>query len=230
MRIVILEDDRDQAVLLKTWLREDGHLCEVFYDGTSFVRAYSRDSYDLVILDWMVPNTSGLEVLKHLRGQLGSIVPVIFITQRDAEEDIVQALENGADDYMTKPVSRLEMLARVGSIARRMGLGERNLAEHYNHPPFSIDTRLRQVSLHGEPIEMTSKEYDLSLFLFRNLGRVISRGHLLEMVWGTSAKVNTRTVDTHVSRLRSKLCIDAEPSWKLTSVYRHGYRLENIDK
>ena len=229
MRIVILEDDRDQAILLKAWLEEDDHLCEVYYDGTSFVRAYSRDSYDLVILDWMVPNTSGIEVLKHLRGQLDSIVPVIFITQRDAEKDIVEALENGADDYMTKPVSRLEMLARVGTVTRRMGLEERNFREHYDYPPFSIDTRLRQVSVDGEPVEMTSKEYYLSLFLFRNVGRVISRGHLLEMVWGTSARVNTRTIDTHISRLRNKLCIDDQPNWKLSSVYRHGYRLENME-
>ena len=229
MRIVILEDDRDQAVLLKTWLEGDGHLCEVLYDGTSFIRAYSRDSYDLIILDWMVPKTSGLEVLKHLRGQFDLIVPVIFITQRNAEKDIVEALENGADDYMTKPVSRLEMLARVRTVARRMGLGDSNTAEHYDYPPFSIDTRVRAVSLHGKPIEMTSKEYELSLFLFRNIGRVISRGHLLEMVWGTSAKVNTRTVDTHISRLRNKLSIDDQTDWKLTSVYRHGYRLENTE-
>jgi DNA-binding response OmpR family regulator len=166
-------------------------------------------------------------VLKHLREQIDSVVPVIFITQKDAEKDIVEALQSGADDYMTKPVSRLEMLARVGTVARRMGLGERNIAKYYKYAPFSLDTRQRKIFLDENEIDMTSKEYDLSLFLFRNIGRVSSRGHLLEMVWGTSAKVNTRTIDTHVSRLRAKLKIDEQPDWQLTSVYRHGYRLEN---
>ena len=228
MRIVILEDDRDQVDLLVAWLEEAGHQCTAYHDGTSFIRAYNQDSYDLVILDWMVPNTSGIDVLKHLRGQLDPIVPVVFITQRDAEQDIVDALENGADDYMTKPVRRLETMARVNAIARRMGFGDEHTASHYDHPPYTIDTRLRQVARAGEPVELTSKEYDLTVFLFKNLGRVISRGHLLEMVWGTSSQVNTRTIDTHISRLRTKLGFDEEPNWKLTSVYRHGYRLEDI--
>ena len=182
----------------------------------------------MVILDWMVPNTSGIEVLKHLRTQLDTLVPVVFITQKDSEEDIVEALENGADDYMTKPVRQMETMARVNAIARRAGFGEENTAKYYSYDPYVIDTQQRQVSRAGEAIDMTSKEYELTIFLFKNLGRVISRGHLLEMVWGTSAQVNTRTIDTHISRLRTKLGLDDEPNWKLTSVYRHGYRLENI--
>lgn len=228
MRIIILEDDKDQADLLVAWLEEAGHQCTIYHDGTSFVRAYTKDSYDLVILDWMVPNTSGIEVLKHLRSQLDMLVPVVFITQKDSEADIVEALENGADDYMTKPVRQMETIARVSAIARRAGFGDENTAKYYSHDPYVIDTQLRQVSRAGEVIEMTSKEYELTIFLFKNLGRVISRGHLLEMVWGTSAQVNTRTIDTHISRLRTKLGLEDEPNWKLTSVYRHGYRLENI--
>lgn len=228
MRIIILEDDRDQSDLLVAWLEEHGHHCDAYYDGISFIRAYSRDSYDLVILDWMVPKTSGLEVLKHLRAQLDEVVPVVFITQRDAEEDIVEALEAGADDYMAKPVRQAETIARVNAIARRMGFGEENTANKYDLPPYSIDTKLREVYRDGRHVEMTQKEYELTLFLFKNLGRVISRGHLLEMVWGTSAEINTRTVDTHISRLRTKLGLEEEKNWKLTSVYRHGYRLENI--
>lgn len=228
MRIVILEDDRDQADLLVAWLQEAGHHCAVFKDGNAFVRAYSKESYDLVLLDWMVPNLSGIDVLRHLRGQLDLSVPVVFITQRNAEEDIVSALEAGADDFMSKPVRQKETLARVNAIARRMGLGDENTSRDYSFPPYQIDTRLRQVSKNAEPIELTQKEYELTLFLFKNLGRVISRGHLLELVWGTSSKLNTRTVDTHVSRLRNKLGLDTEPAWQLTSVYRHGYRLENV--
>ena len=228
MRIAILEDDQDQADLLIVWLEEAGHQCTIFADGNAFVRAYKQDSYDLVLLDWMVPKLTGLEVLKHLRAHVDNVVPVVFITQRDAEEDIVQALEAGADDYMAKPVRQKETMARVNAIARRMGFGDEHTSENYDFPPYKIDTRLRHIKLDDEVIEMTQKEYELTLFMFKNLGRVISRGHLLEMVWGTSSKLNTRTVDTHVSRLRTKLKLDAQNNWQLTSVYRHGYRLENI--
>ncbi len=228
MRIVILEDDRDQADLLVAWLEEAGHQCTVYSDGNAFIRAYNKDSYDIVLLDWMVPNLSGIEVLKHMRSHLDNVVPVVFITQRDAEEDVVRALEAGADDYMTKPVRHLETMARVNAIARRMGFGDEHTSDSYDFKPYSLDARLRQVKLNDKVIEMTQKEYELTLFLFKNLGRVISRGHLLEMVWGTSSKLNTRTVDTHISRLRSKLEIEAQENWQLTSVYRHGYRLEQI--
>ena len=228
MRIVILEDDQDQADLLTAWLEEEGHQVTVYGDGTKFVRGYSIDSYDLVMLDWIVPSMNGLDVLRHLRDQLDPVVPVVFITQRDAEEDIVSALKHGADDYMTKPVRHKETMARVNAIARRVGYGEANVAETYSLAPYDIDTKQRSVSYNGDIVEMTQKEYELTLFLFKNMGRVISRGHLLEMVWGTSSQVHTRTIDTHISRLRTKLNIDNEPDWKLTSVYRHGYRLENL--
>ncbi len=228
MRIVILEDDQDQADLLVAWLEEANHQCDVYRDGNSFIRAYKQDSYDLVMLDWMVPKVTGLDVLKHLRDHVDSVVPVVFITQRDSEEDIVRALEAGADDYMTKPVRQKETMARVNAIARRMGFGDENTSSNYDFPPYKIDTRLRSIMLDESVVEMTQKEYELTLFMFKNLGRVISRGHLLEMVWGTSSQLNTRTVDTHVSRLRSKLKLDDQENWQLTSVYRHGYRLENI--
>ena len=229
MRIIILEDDSDQAALLSAWLDEGGHQTKVYENGNDFIRGYSSDSYDLVMLDWEVPKMNGLSVLKHLREHLDAVVPVIFITQRDNETDIVSALQSGADDYMIKPVSRHETIARINAIARRVGYGEDNIADSYDFAPYAIDTKLRTITFNGDLVEMTQKEYDLTLFLFKNLGRVISRGHLLEMVWGTSAQVNTRTIDTHISRLRSKLEIDDQPNWKLTSVYRHGYRLENID-
>ncbi len=227
MRIAILEDDQDQADLLTVWLEEANHQCDVFADGNAFVRAYKQDSYDLVLLDWMVPKLCGLDVLKHLRAHVDTVVPVVFITQRDSEADIVQALEAGADDYMAKPVRHKETMARVNAIARRMGFGDEHTSDNYDVPPYKIDTRLRHVTLNGDIVDMTQKEYELTLFMFKNLGRVISRGHLLEMVWGTSSKLNTRTVDTHVSRLRTKLKLDEQEHWQLTSVYRHGYRLEH---
>ncbi len=229
MRIVILEDDQEQADLLCAWLEEEGHQTAVYTDGNEFVRGYALDSYDLILLDWIVPNLDGLKVLKHIRDHVDQLVPIVFITQKGTEEDIVSALKNGADDYMTKPVSRDETVARINAIARRVGVGDINTADTYDFPPYKINTKLREVSCNDEVISMTQKEYELTLFLFKNLGRIISRGHLLEMVWGTSSQVNTRTIDTHMSRLRTKLNIDEQDNWKLTSVYRHGYRLESLD-
>ncbi|MCH2189964.1 MAG: response regulator transcription factor [Gammaproteobacteria bacterium] len=228
MRVVILEDDKDQADLLVAWLEEAGHQCTVHRDGNAFIRGYNKDSYDIVLLDWMVPSLSGLEVLKHMRSHLDNVVPVVFITQKDSEEDVVQALEAGADDYMTKPVRQLETMARVNAIARRMGFSDEYTPDNFDLPPYQLDSKSRQVKLNGRIVEMTQKEYEVTLFLFKNLGRVISRGHLLEMVWGTTSNLNTRTVDTHISRLRSKLMIEHQENWRLNSVYRHGYRLEQV--
>lgn len=149
-------------------------------------------------------------------------MPVIFITARQGESDIVAALEAGADDYLVKPVRQFELLARIGALARRA----QPETEVLEHDPYTFDTSNRQISVDGEPIKLTEKEYDLALFLFRNRGRVLSRQHLLTSVWGTSAELNTRTVDTHASRLRKKLKLSATEKWKLTSIYQHGYRLE----
>lgn len=229
MRVIILEDDSDQADLLCAWLADAGHHSEVYADGKSFIRAYARESFDIVVLDWMVPEASGMQVLRHLRAHLDAKIPVVFITQRDSERDVVEALEAGADDYITKPIRQAETLARVNAIGRRFGLVEKQMDEIIELPPYHINTVAREVMIDGVQVDMTQKEYELTLFLFRNLGRVISRGHLLEMVWGTSSKINTRTVDTHVSRIRNKLALDEQDGWKLTSVYRHGYRLEKID-
>jgi DNA-binding response OmpR family regulator len=229
MRIVILEDDQEQSDLLVAWLEDAGHVCDTFADGASFIKNYAKESYDVVLLDWMVPKYSGLEVLAHLRDKLDSVVPVVFITQRDSEEDIVAGLKAGADDYIIKPVRQAETMARIGAIARRVGFGEKNTADVYELSPYKIDTRLREIYVNGDLIEMTSKEYELTLFLFKNIGRILSRGHLLEMVWGTSSNIHTRTVDTHISRLRTKLNLNNDNKlWRLTSVYQHGYRLENL--
>ena len=153
---------------------------------------------------------------------LNSDIPIIFVTARQAEEDIVTALQAGADDYLAKPVRQHELIARLQALARR-AQPETELLEC---PPYTFDTANRQVLIDGEPVRLTEKEYELAVFLFRNRGRVLSRQHLLTSVWGTSAELNTRTVDTHASRLRKKLKLLASERWKLTSIYQHGYRLE----
>ena len=222
LRVGMLEDDVDQANRVEGWISDRGHQCEVFHEPESFQRAFRKTSYDVITLDWNLPDATGIEILRWLRQSIVSDVPVIFITSRQGEEDIVSALESGADDYLVKPVRELELLARIRALARRA----QPETELLDYEPYSFDTSNRQICINGDAVKLTEKEYDLALFMFRNRGRVLSRQHLLTSVWGTSAELNTRTVDTHASRLRKKLKLSASEKWKLTSIYQHGYRLE----
>jgi len=226
VRVAVVEDDKDQAELIKLWVEEMGNDCIVYDDGAKFSQTFAKESFDLLILDWMLPGMTGIDVLKHIRGSGDNSLPVLFVTAKESEEDIVEALEAGADDYMCKPISRLETKARFKALVRRTMGGDDKVSLDF--PPYSIDTDSRTLTLNGELVSLTQKEYELILFLFRNEGRVISRGHLLQVVWGTSPQINTRTVDTHISRLRNKLSINTESTgWELISIYQHGYRLES---
>ena len=228
MHIALLEDDKDQSILLQAWIEDAGHKCVVFDSGKEITMSLLRESYDLLVLDWLVPDMNGLEVLKWVRDTIDWRIPILFITQRDAEENVVEALQGGADDYMAKPVKRAEMLARIESISRRNQAVSTD--DELEFTPYMLNRNARTVKLNDENIEVTRKEFELTLFFFKNAGRVLSRGYILETVWGRSADVNTRTVDTHISRLRRKLAIGPENSWKLTSIYQHGYRLEKCDE
>jgi two-component system response regulator RegX3 len=228
MRIALLEDDKDQADLVATWLKGAGHSCHVFARGKDLTHAAQRESFDLFLLDWQVPGMSGAEVLVWIRSNIAEPLPVLFVTARQREEDIVYALSSGADDYMVKPLGKLELLARIDALARRMRPGLRQEEDLLEFGRLNVDCRNRQVRLDGAVVTMTQKDYELALFLLRNIGRLLSRGHILEMVWGQSAELNTRTVDTHVSRIRGKLQLTPENGWRLSAVYQHGYRLERI--
>jgi len=228
VRIAWVEDDPLQAELIAAWLQADGHDCTLYYDGTSFVRALGRESFDLLGIDWVLPDIDGDEIVRWVRSNLDWHVPVLFVTQRDEERDVVHALELGADDYMVKPVRQAELLARCRALTRRIkGAGDQSEARF---GPFRVDRKDRVVYRDGFRIELTHKEFELAQFLFANPGRILSRGHILESVWGHSADLNTRTVDTHVSRLRTKLGLSDDKGVRLTSIYQHGYRLELADE
>jgi two-component system, OmpR family, response regulator RegX3 len=227
LRIALLEDDKSQADLFKTWLEGAGHVCTDFAAGKSFIKHIGRESYDVIILDWGVPDVSGEEVLEWIRKHVNHPVPVMFVTARDEEKDIVTALEKGADDYLVKPVRKMEMLARINALERR-AKKEFSKTEILEFEPFVIDTRARKIKRGDKELELTLKEFDLSVFLFRHLGQLLSRGHILESIWGRSPDLNTRTVDTHISRIRNKLDLQPESGYRLSSVYFYGYRLERI--
>ena len=224
MRIAVLEDDPEQAKLLSTWLESAGHHCSAHQTSETFLKTVLRESFDLLIVDWMVPRMSGIEVMRRFRESARDYTPVLVVTARDAEDDVVHALEAGADDYMSKPLRRAEMLARVAALARRARSGASE--EQLDSAPFVFDLGSHSVTLFGQAIDLTEREFELALFMFRNAGRVVSRGHILEILWGVhQSEVQTRTVDTHISRLRKKLHLGSDSGWQLTAVYQHGYRL-----
>ena len=228
LRIALLEDDIAQAELLQRWFGEAGHDCDHFALTRDFLRGMQRESYDIVVMDWMLPDMTGDAALKVLREEHRNPVPVLFVTGRDEEQDIVAMLTAGADDYMRKPVSRAEVLARISALDRRSRAHiERDGV--LTVPPFEIDADKRVLRRDGEPVELTRMEFELALFLFRNLGRLLSRGHVLQSVWATSPDLNTRTVDTHVSRLRGKLGLGPGCGVRLKSIYQQGYRLERLE-
>ena len=226
MRIALLEDDPDQSALLQRWLNDDGHDVHAFLSGRAAMKNTGRESYDLFVLDWQVPDVSGTEVLIWLRANVSRTVPVLFVTVRDSEQDIVFALEHGADDYMIKPVRRQELVARVHALLRRAYPQEEK--KLLSFPPFDIDIQRSEIRKDGTKIELTPKEFELATALFRNMGRLLSRGHLQETVWGRTGDLATRTVDTHVSQVRKKLDLRPESGYRVVPIYNYGYRLEKV--
>lgn len=228
MRIALLEDDEPQAHFMQLWLESVGHTCLCFATGADFMRAMERESFDLLIFDWMLPDTSGDKILVWVRERFGHQIPIIFVTTRDSEQDIVHVLEQGADDYLVKPVKPLELVARITALARRSQVNADQEAL-LRIGPYTVDRERHRVRRGGTDIELTHKEFELATFLFRHTGQLLSRSHILEQVWGRSADQNTRTVDTHVSRLRNKLELTPDTGWQLRAIYHHGYRLERTD-
>jgi len=225
MRIAILEDDPSQLELLSHWLKLAGHHAHTFEQGSPLLRILEHESFDALLLDWNVPDVSGIEVLRQVRQQLRSSIPVLFGTARNAEEDIVAALRAGADDYLVKPLRRLELLARLDAVTKR-NAGE--TIPDFEVDRFRVNGEARQLLRDDEVLELTAKDFDLAVLFLRNVGRLLSRRHIRERVWGVSQELNSRTLDTHVSRVRSKLRLLPAHGWRLAAVYGHGYRLEQL--
>ncbi|MEJ2405943.1 MAG: response regulator transcription factor [Candidatus Thiodiazotropha sp.] len=226
MRIAYLEDDALQSAVMKEWLEDAGYACRVFNNADTFMRELRHETYDLLIMDWELPGMSGMDVLSWIRQEREWDLPIFYITHCDGETDIIEALEKGADDYLAKPVHREVMLARVKALVRRHN-GRR---DQIRIAGFQLSREFKRLTLNEEPVELTEKEFQLAWMLFSNVGRLLSRDHLLERVWGVGPGLMTRTVDTHISRLRRKLALTPDKGWRLKAVYHQGYRLEFLEE
>jgi DNA-binding response OmpR family regulator len=227
MRIAILDDDDNLLELACTVLSAAGHHCHPFLSGKEMLHQLRRESYDMLVLDWEVPDLSGTEVLFWVRKNLPPNLPVLFMTSRSSEDDIVAGLAAGADDYMVKPIRRGELTARVGALLRRSYPSQAE-AEHVQFGPYNFQARASRVTINDVPVELTQKEFDLALLLFQNIGRPLSRAYILEAVWSRDIEIPSRTMDTHISRVRSKLELRPEHGYRLAPVYSFGYRLEKV--
>ncbi len=241
MRIGLLEDDLSQIELINLWATESGDHLQSYTTGKSFREAINREAFDLLVLDWHLPDTTGINELDWLRSEKASNTPVIFITSRDSEESVVEALDHGADDYMVKPVNKGITLARIKALQRRHLIAvpatgnsgsasgsATQIPDIEVFEPYVVNVAEHSISLNGEVVKLTNKEFELAFYLFRNAGCLIPREQLMETVWGTRADLNTRTVDTHISRIRSKLGINPAVGWQLGNIYQRGYRLFKV--
>ena len=227
MDIALLEDNPSDARLIKNYLQSSGHNCSVFETGQSLIDKLVGNEFSLLVIDWELPDICGDEILRWVRRNLGENIPVIFVTGHDATEDIVAMLEAGADDYMTKPVNLKELLARITALVRRSKINVK-IKNIITIEPFTLDFHHRRITKSGKEMNLTPKEFELTGYLLRNIGDLISRNQLLEDIWGYGPEIQTRTIDIHISRIRKKLSLTEEYGWKLTSIYHKGYRLERI--
>lgn len=222
----MLEDDTDQRSLLELWVGSGQHSSRGFGTSAAFIEGAKAERFDLLLMDWMLPDGSGADVLQWVRHHLGWDIPVVVVTARDDEATVVSALKMGADDYLVKPAKPMELLARLENVARRVKPGGLPVLRLGN---FEVDVSRHRLTLDCKPITLTQKEFDFSVYLFQNPGKLLSRNHLLNKIWGLNADIDTRTVDTHASRLRKKLVLDGSKGWKLTPIYGHGYRFDRVD-
>ncbi len=223
-RIMLVEDEASLSEPLAFLLQREGYEVDVVEDGPAAVASFDKDGADLILLDLMLPGLPGTEVSREIRTR--SAVPIIMLTAKDSEVDIVVGLERGADDYVTKPYSTRELLARIRAVLRRRVEVDDEPLNVLEVGSVRMDVERHTVEVDGREIAMPLKEFELLELLLRNAGRVLTRGQLIDRVWGSDYFGDTKTLDVHIKRIRSK--IEREPSDPvlLVTVRGLGYRFE----
>ena len=227
MIIAVLDDDPVQVEAIQGVVDAAGYKAVGFSRAASLLSALRRETFDLLIVDWSLPDRSGLEVIQWVRANLDPPPPMLLVTNRTDDADVVAGLEAGADDYLAKPLPGPVLAARIGALLRRAYRRppEARLEEHAG---FVFDTSESTVRIGDRAVTLTAKEFALAIVLFRNLQRALARSYLIEAVWGGDPTLNSRSLDMHVSRVRSKLNLRPEEGFRLTPVYSYGYRLERL--
>jgi two-component system, OmpR family, phosphate regulon response regulator PhoB len=224
VRIFMLEDDEQFAVTIAERLRACTYEVSVFHHPHALFYELTKGSPTLVIVDWMLPEMTGLDVVKRLRQTVGTGIAIMMLTQMDSEEHIVGALEAGADDYVVKPGAGNELTARVKAVLRRYSPAKEAVLE-ISSGPYVLDFRTQSAAIDGRKAELAPREFDLVWTFFSSPGRLFSKSELLAAIWGRQADPTEHTITQHIYSVRKKLSL-AEHGFRLTSVYGTGYRLE----
>lgn len=227
MIIAILDDDPVQLETIASVARTAGYRPALFSRAQALISALRKDTYDLLIVDWNLPDRSGLEVIAWVRSTIKPPPPMLLVTSRADDEDIVAGLNAGADDYLAKPLASPVLTARINALIRR-AYTQPNGPEHEAHGDFVFTEAAGSVTRAGESIVLTAKEFGLAQLLFRHIHRPLSRAYILETVWGNDPNLNSRSLDMHISRVRTKLGLRPEKGFRLTPIYSYGYRLERV--
>lgn len=226
MRIAIADDDPEILEQVVSVLNGSGHDFDKFRNGTDLLIALKRNTYDVVLADWNMPGETGLDVLRWTMDSLEHPPAFILITSRTEKSDIVRGLELGATDYIVKPESSEVILARIEAAARR---GRRDSKDRFeSFGGYRIDRLKQAIELNEEPIKLTAKEFAVALLFFENLNRPLSRSYIFGQVWGGSLDVETRTLDMHISRVRSKLGLRPQNGYVIQTVFGFGYRMDRF--
>ncbi len=204
-----------------------GHECHAYAGGKALLHAMRRETFDMLVLDWRLPDMKGPDVVRTIRQDYKSRMPILFVTECHDDTDLVEGLNVGADDFMAKPLRATELQARINALLRRSYPARHEPELVFG--PYHFFPPSRAIKVHGVTVELKNREYELALFLFQNLGRLLSREHLHEAVWGLGVEALSRSLDTHVSRLRTKLELRSSNGFLLLAVYGLGYRLETIE-
>lgn len=226
MRIAMLDDEPREIESIQRLMATIGHECDGFADGKSLLRGLRAQRYDLLVLDWRPPDVEGIEVLRRLRRNFGNRLPLLLTAEKKDKARMSAALLAGADDFMVKPLGKAELQARVQALLRRSY--PTRFENELVYGPYHFSPATGTIRLHGEPVRLKQREYELALLLFRNMGRMLPREHLMQAVWGQELEAGSRSLDTHVSRLRARLDLRPENGMVLASVYGLGYRLEYL--
>lgn len=225
MRIGVIDDDETILAFVQDLLIGRGYFCITFLSGRDLLSALARETFDLLVLDWNLPEMDGLDIVRWINANLTPTPAILMLTSRNDSADIVAALEAGADDYVVKPETAAVIAARIEAILRRSARRKDSEGETC-FGRYVFDTRTNQVRLDDHTITLTPKEFALALRFFRRRDHPLSRASLFEAVWRSVAPLSTRTLDMHVSRLRTKLQLEPQNGFCLQTIFGYGYRLE----
>lgn len=227
MRLAIIDDDEDLVDFVRDALERAGHRCNTFSNGTSLLAALRRETFDLLMLDWSLPDITGIDLLRRIRALDSAPTGIIMLTNRSDKDGIAEALRAGADDYIIKPESAVVIVARVEAVLRRSTPAIED-DRFVRFDKYEFDRLTQTIRIDAEPVQLSTKEFALALMFFENVHRPMSRGYILETLWQSASDLPTRTLDMHVSKLRTKLRLRPENGYRIAAISGYGYRMEQF--